>query len=162
MVGEQPASAARSRFAAAVIAGLAGLGIASCGSAASTISQANNQPQLTTAQVEIKPTGDPSITLVDGGTSFHRDDAGLLVMTVKVHSAAATKVTVVLRATLDDSGGVEIGTAGGGAVEVAPGADVPIQLTGRLPGESIASATVQIDATPSPTGAAAPTPAPTP
>lgn len=162
MVGEQPAAAARRRFAAALIAGLAGLAIASCGSAATTISQADNQPQLTTAQVEIKPAGDPSITLVDGGTSFHRDDAGLLVMTVKVHSTASTKVTVVLRALLADSAGVEIGQAGGGAIELAPGDDATIQLTGRLPARSIASATVQVDATPSPTGVAASTPAPTP
>lgn len=143
----------RRRVCAGGLLALAAIAISACGSSAAS-PEADNRPPLTTSRVEVKPTGSSSITLVDGGTTFHRDDAGLLVIEVKVRNTASTAQTVVLKATLLDAGGVQLGRAGGGAVNVGPGADSMIELTGPLPAQSIAAATVEIVATPTPTGIA--------
>jgi hypothetical protein len=154
-----PALSHRRACAGGLLA-LAAVAVGACGSMAAS-PEADNRPPLTTSRVEVKPTGDTSISLVDGGTTFHRDDAGLLVIEVKVHNSTSTSQTVVLKATLFDATGFQLGRAGGGAVNVAPGADALIELTGPLPAQSIAGATIEIVATPTPTGIANAAPAST-
>ena len=149
----------RRRVCAGGLLTLAVVTLGACGSSAAS-PEADNRPPLTTSRVEVKPTGSTSVTLVDGGTTFHRDDAGLLVIEVKVRNTASTEQTVVLKATLFDAGGVQLGRAGGGEVNVASGAGALIELTGPLPSQSIAGATVEIVATPTPTGIADVSPAP--
>ncbi|HEY2705061.1 MAG TPA: hypothetical protein VGL20_15365 [Candidatus Dormibacteraeota bacterium] len=134
-----------------------GLLLAACGDPA-VVDQATTRPPLAAPGVVVTQTGDPDIGIPPGGVSFRLDAARLLVVDVRLRSSAATPRLVVVRASLFDSGGRLLGDASGSAVDVPPGADTTVQLTGPTPTGTIAAVTLEVHTVAAPSATASPGP----
>jgi hypothetical protein len=133
-----------------VLAPLAGgLLLAGCGGPP-VIDQAVSQTPLAAANVTVTQTGDSDVTIPSGGVTFSQDAARLLVVDVKLHFTAAQPRTITLRATVYDSTGRIVGDATGGAVQVKPGSEVTVELSGPTPTGTIAAVTVEVHTVPAP------------
>jgi hypothetical protein len=133
-----------------VLAPLAGgLLLAGCGGPP-VIDQAVSQTPLAAANVTVTQTGDSDVAIPSGGVTFSQDAARLLVVDVKLRFSAAQPRTIALRATVYDSTGRIVGDATGGAVQVKPGSEVTIELSGPTPTGTIAAVTVEVHTVPAP------------
>ena len=133
-----------------VLAPLAGgLLLAGCGGPP-VIDQAVSQTPLAAANVTVTQTGDSDVTIPPGGVTFSQDAARLLVVDVKLRFSAAQPRTIALRATVYDSTGRIVGDATGGAVQVKPGSEVTVELSGPTPTGTIAAVTVEAHTVPAP------------
>ena len=141
-----------------VLAPLAGgLLLAGCGGPP-VVDQAVGQTPLATANLAISQTGDTDVSIPAGGVTVSLDAARLLVLDVRLRFSGAQPRTVALRATVYDSTGRIVGDATGGALQVVPGSEVSVQLSGPTPTGTISAVTVEVHTVPAPS--AAPTPSP--
>jgi hypothetical protein len=137
------------RLFAAVLA-LTAITLVACGDAPVTVPQAAATTFIA-ANVTVNQTGNAQATIVPGSAGFRMDDARLIQVSVTVKSTAGTPQTVSVRASLYDKDGHLVGDATGGALDVAPGAQVVVQLSGPTPNGTVASATFEITLVPTPT-----------
>jgi hypothetical protein len=137
---------------AATASACAGL-VLSCGSSSSSsaIPQTGSQKPLTAATIDVRPSGDTHFTVDPTSVRFEVDNAGLLHMTLTVASHADVRSTVTMTANLLDPAGAPVGSAVGGAVNVDPGTNQPIELTGSKPTGVIAAVNLIIAGQPAPT-----------
>jgi hypothetical protein len=84
---------------------------------------------------------------------FRLDDARLLEVTMTIHSTAAAADTVTIRGSMFDKSGKLVGDVSGGQLNVQPGSDGQIRLTGPNPNGTIASATFEVSTVPAATPA---------
>jgi len=131
-------------------AGALALLLVGCGSDPPHIPQVPAATPVAAAQVAVTQTGEPTISIDPTSVSFGLDDAGLLVVRLRVHSAAAAPVTVMVRTSVFDAGDHLVGDASGGLDGVGPGTTMPIRLTGPTPTGTIARATFEVTTKPSP------------
>ncbi len=134
-----------------------GLLLAACGDPA-VVDQATTRTPLAAPGVVVTQTGDADVAIPPGGVSFRLDAARLLVVDVLVRSIAATPRLVVVRASLFDSAGRLVGDAGGSAIDVAPGGETTVELTGPTPTGTIAAVTLEVHTVAAPPAAASPSP----
>ena len=127
-----------------------GLLVVACGDAAPVVPQAAPSPLLA-ASISVKQTGDAPVQVVAGSPSWRIDDARLLDVSLTVHSSARSAVTVTARASLYDKDGKLVGDATGGQLNVQPGADAPLKLTGPTPHGTVTSATFEFTTIPAST-----------
>jgi hypothetical protein len=131
--------------------------LASCGDTP-VVEQATTRPPLQAGHLAVTQTGDAAVIVPPDGVSLRLDDAGLLVVEVRARSTAATPQSIALRATLDDGSGRIVGDATGGAVRIAPGSEITVELSGPTPLGTIAAVIIEVHTVPAPiaTPAAAP------
>ena len=134
--------------------------LAGCGSGA-TLTEAGDQPPLTTGTVEVRPAGDTRVALqsLDASSpavAFAVDDAGLLDVTVGLRNGATIRLDVIVDAALRDAGNAVIGAAHGSAVFLGPGEAREVMLSGPRPTRSIAGVTITITTHPSVSGSPTP------
>ena len=133
----------------ALVAGAALLVVA-CGDSSVSVPQA--QPSaLIAGTVSVKQTGDAPVSIVKDSVSWKIDDAKLVDVSLTVHCTAQGAVTVGARASLYDSSGKLVGDATGGQLNVKPGADAHLMLTGPTPTGTVSSATFEFTTIPSAT-----------
>jgi len=134
---------------------VASLLVVACGDSSVTVPQAAPSA-LIAGTVTVKQTGDAPVSIVTGSASWKIDDARLVDVGLTVHCTASTAVTVSARASLYDSSGKLVGDATGGQLNVKPGADSRLMLTGPTPTGTVSSATFEFTtipaATPIPVG----------
>lgn len=132
------------------------LAVVACGDSTPSVPQAASTPLLGSG-IGIKQTGDAQVQIVQDSARWKIDDARLVDVTFTVHSKAAAAETVSVRASLYDKGGRLVGDAVGGQLNVQPGQDAQVTLTGPTPSGTVASATFEFTtipaATPIPGGA---------
>lgn len=128
----------------------AAVALVACGSDAVTVPQAAPSA-LIAASVGVQQTGDAPVKLVANSVSWKVDDAKLVNVTLTVHSSATQAVTVSARASLYDKAGKVVGDATGGTLQVQPGSDVQLHLTGPTPNGTVSSATFEFTTIPAPT-----------
>jgi hypothetical protein len=126
-----------------------GLLLAGCGGSG-TVDEAVNATPVAVPNVAITQTGDSDITIPTDQVTFGLDASQLLVVDLHLRSAAAAPRTVAVRATVYDRSGRIVGDATGATIEVQPGVDTPIELSGPTPNGTIASATLEVHTVPSP------------
>jgi hypothetical protein len=114
------------------------------------VQQAASTP-LTEASVPLRQTGNAPVSIAAGSVSYRLDDARLLQVTLIVHSTARTAQTVSVRGSFADKAGRLIADASGSQLNVAPGSDTQVTLSGPTPNGSIAAATFEITTIPSAT-----------
>lgn len=126
------------------------LAVVACGDSGVTVPQA--APSALIAQtVSIKQTGDAPVQIVPNSAAWKVDDAHLVTVSLTVHSTAGTAVTVSGRASLYDANGKVIGDATGAQLNVAPGADATLKLSGPTPSGTVSSATFEFTTIPAAT-----------
>ena len=123
--------------------------LAGCGGPP-VVDQAVTQTPLAAANVVVTQTGDSDVTIPPGGVTFSLDAARLLVVDVKVRFSAPMPRTVALRATVYDATGRIVGDATGGAIQVVPGSEIGVELSGPTPTGTIAAVTVEVHTVPAP------------
>lgn len=128
----------------------AALALAACGS--TTIPQVASQTPLTAGTIAIRQTGDAPVLIDQSSVSFTLDTSGSLVVRARIRSQASGKVVVVVRASLFDARGNQIGDATGGQLDVPPGTETALQLNGPTPHGTIAGATFEATTYPVPGG----------
>ena len=128
---------------------LAALAVVACGETPH-VDQAASAP-LTESSVGLKQTGNAQVSIVSGSVSYKLDDARLLQVTLTVHSKATTAQTVTVRGSLTDKTGRLVGDATGSQLNVAPGSDSTITLSGPNPTGTIANATYELSTIPAAT-----------
>lgn len=132
------------------------LAVVACGDSTPRVPQAATSP-LIGASISIRQTGDAPVRIVQNSATWGIDDAKLVNVTVTVHSTAGTAVTVAARVSLYDKDGKLVGDASGGQLNVQPGKDVQLRLTGPTPIGTVQSAMFEFTtipaATPIPGGA---------
>jgi len=126
------------------------LAVVACGDSAPSVPQATTSPLLG-AGIGIKQTGDAPVQIMQATAVWSIDDAKLVNVTVTVHSKAGTAVTLGARASLYDKAGKLVGDATGGQLNVEPGKDVQLHLTGPTPTGTVESATFEFTTIPSAT-----------
>jgi hypothetical protein len=131
------------------LAGLFALLVVACGETPHVDEAAT--AALTESTVSLKQTGNAAVSVVPGSVRYRLDDARLLEVTLTAHSAATTAQTVTIRASLFDKSGRNIGDATGGQLDVGPGSDAAVTLSGPQPNGTIAAATFEITTIPAPT-----------
>src|SRR5947209_8293920 len=124
--------------------------VAACGDT-TRIPQAAASGALISAPVRVEQTGNAPVQIDTSSATFKIDDSGSLVVSCRLSSNAQAPQTIALRATLYDSSGKIVGDATGGAVNVAPGSSIGVQLTGPAPLGTIASARFEASTQASPT-----------
>lgn len=150
-------------FSLLFLAGLMTALLAACGSSEQLPQAASSSPLVADdVTSHINQTGSAEATIDPASVTFKVDNAGILVVKFRLTSTASAPQTIAVRASLYDSSGVVIGDstmpgATGGAVNVEPGATQDIELTGNAPSATIASATLEVSAQPSPTPTSTPT-----
>jgi len=120
-----------------------------CGDSTPHVQQAAATP-LTEASVSLKQTGNAPVK-VQPGVSYRLDDARLLEVSLTVHSTAGQSVTVSVHGSFFDKAGKLIGDATGSQLDVAPGSDVQVKLSGPAPNGTIAAATYEVTTIPTAT-----------
>jgi hypothetical protein len=129
--------------------------LAACGEAP-TVDQASPRPPLQAAHVVVTRSGDGGVAIDPGGVVLRLDDARLLVVEVRVRSTSAGPQSIALRATATDASGQRVGEATGGAVNLAPGSESTVELSGPTPTGTIAAVAIEVHAVPAITAAGAP------
>ncbi|HEX6492798.1 MAG TPA: hypothetical protein VF112_04765 [Candidatus Dormibacteraeota bacterium] len=132
-----------------VLAPLAGGLLLACGGP-QVIDQAVSQTPLALANVAVTQTGDSDVAIPPGGITFSQDAARLLVVDVRLRFSGPQPRTVALRATVYDQTGRIVGDATGGAIQVVPGSEVSVELSGPTPTGTIAAVTVEVHTVPAP------------
>ena len=126
-----------------------GLALVACGETPH-VDQAARAP-LTESSVSLKQTGNAQVSIVPSSVSYRLDDAHLLEVTLTVHSGASGAQTVTVRGSFTDKSGRLIGDATGSELNVAPGSDTTVMLSGPTPTGTIAAATYELTTIPSAT-----------
>jgi hypothetical protein len=127
-----------------LIAGLTG-----CGDD-THLPQAPSATPFTTSPVSILQQGNADVTIDTATVTFMLDNSRSLVAHLTVRSNAATPITVTIRGSLYDPSHQLVGDVSGGQINVASGSTMGVQLTGPTPLGTIASATFEATAQPSP------------
>lgn len=127
-----------------------GLVVVACGDATPVVPQAAPSPLLASS-IAVKQSGDAPVQIAAGSASWHIDDAKLVNVSLTVHSSAKLAVTVTARASLYDKDGKLVGDATGGQLNVPPGGDVQLRLSGPTPHGTVTSATFEFTTIPAST-----------
>jgi len=106
---------------------------------------------LTESSVSLKQTGNAQVSIVPSSVSYRLDDAHLLEVSLTVHSGASGAQTVTVRGSFTDKSGRLIGDATGSQLNVAPGSDVSVALSGPTPTGTIAAASYEVTTIPAAT-----------
>lgn len=130
--------------------------LTSCGGEPRVVDQASPKPPLQSVHVAVTQTGDGGAAIAAGSVRLRLDDARLLVVDVRVRSIATTARSIALRATAEDASGRVVGEATGGAVRVAPGSEIALELSGPTPSGVIAAVTIEVRTTPAPSATPVP------
>ena len=105
---------------------------------------------LTEQAVSVKQTGNAPVQIQPGSVAYRLDDARLLQVSLVVHSSAGAAQTVTVRGSFYDKAGRLVGDATGSQLNVGPGSDVTVDLSGPTPNGTIASGTFEVATVPSP------------
>ena len=100
--------------------------------------------------VAILQTGNAPATIDTSSVTFVLDDTRSLVAHLTVRSTANSSVTVTIRGSVYDPQHSLVDDLTGGQVNVTPGSTTAVELTGPTPLGTIASATFEVSASPSP------------
>jgi hypothetical protein len=114
------------------------------------IPKAPSASAFATKPVAIAQQGNADVSIDTSSVTFALDDTRALVAHLSVRSNAATPVTIVIRGSIYDPMHELVGDLTGGQIDVAPGATAAVELTGPAPLGTIASATFEATAQPSP------------
>jgi hypothetical protein len=114
------------------------------------IDQAVSQTPLAVPNVVVTQTGDSDVAIQPGGVTFSQDAARLLVVDVRLRFNGPQPRTIALRATVFDPMGRIVGDATGGAIQVTPGSELTVALSGPTPTGTIAAVTVEVHTVPAP------------
>jgi hypothetical protein len=131
--------------AAALLAALA-----ACGDD-TTLPQAPSTGPFTTTPVSITQQGNAAATVDTSTITFKLDDSRSLVVHLTIRSTAASTIAVSIRGSLYDPKHALIDDVTGGQINVEPGSSADVQLNGPTPLGTIASATFELTAKPTPT-----------
>jgi hypothetical protein len=140
----------RTLIGPASAAGLLVAGLAACGDVI-RIPQAPSASAFVASSVAIVQQGNADVSIDTSSVTFALDDSRSLVAHLTLHSNAAVLATVTIRGSLYDPAHRLVGDLSGGEVNVAPGSTASVELTGPTPLGTIASATFEATAQPSPT-----------
>lgn len=140
------AGASRLRALLPVVA----LAVVACGDSTPSVPQAASS-SLIGGSVSIRTTGDAPVSIVPDSAIWRIDNAKLLNVTVTVRSTAGAAATVSARASLYDKNGRLVGDVTGGQLNVQPGANVQVKLTGPTPSGTVTSATFEFTTIPAAT-----------
>lgn len=126
------------------------LALAACGDD-TKLPQAPAASPFQTATVSIAQTSNVDASIDTSSVTFKLDDSRSLVAHLTVRSMASASLTISIRGSIYDPNHALVGDVTGGQIDVPPGGSTPMQLTGPTPQGTIASATFEITATPTPT-----------
>jgi hypothetical protein len=143
-------------FSLLMLGGLVAVLLAACGSTEQLPEAVSTSP-LTNGTPAVNQTGSPDATIDQSSVTYKIDNAGILVVKLKLTSAAAEPQTIAVRGSLFNASGLIIGDVTGGAVKVDPSSTQDLQLTGNAPSGIIASVTFEVTTQASPTPTATPT-----
>ena len=129
---------------AVLLAGLSG-----CGDD-TKLPQAPSTSPFSTSSVSVSQQGNADAAIDTSSVTFKLDDSGSLVAHLSVHSNAAATIAISIRGSLYDPHHALIGDVSGGQINVSPGSTTAVQLTGPTPHGTIASATFELTAKPTP------------
>lgn len=105
---------------------------------------------FTTGSVAVTQDGNADVAIDTSSVTFTLDATRALVARMTVHSKDAKAVTIAIRGSVYDPGHQLVGDLTGGQINVEPGSTVNVQLSGPTPLGTIASATFEATAQPSP------------
>jgi hypothetical protein len=129
----------------------AALAAVACGSETPHVQQASASP-LTGPSVGFKQTGDAQVSIDQSSVRYRLDDAGLLQITLRLTSNAATAQSVGVLGFLYDRSGRLVDDASGSDINVQPHSTVQLTLSGPRPSSlPIATATFEVRLTPAST-----------
>ena len=143
-------------FSLLMLGSLVAVLLAACGSSEQLPEAVSSSP-LTSGTPTVKQTGSADATIDPSSVTYKIDNAGILVVKLKLTSASADPQTIAVRGSLYNASGVIIGDVSGGAVMVDPGSTQDVELTGNAPSGTIASATFEVNTQAAPTPTSTPT-----
>jgi hypothetical protein len=124
--------------------------LAGCGDD-TKLPQAPSSSPFSTNPVTITQQGNANATIDTSSVTFKLDDSRSLVAHLSLRSTASSTIAVSIRGSLYDPRHALIGDVTGAQVNVQPGSTVAVQLNGPTPLGTIASATFELTAKPTPT-----------
>ena len=124
--------------------------LAACGDD-TTLPQAPSTAPFATSSVEITQQGNADATIDTSSVTFKLDDSRSLVVHLTMRSTATSTIAVSIRGSLYDPKHALVGDVTGGQINVPPGGTAAVQLNGPTPLGTIASATFELTAKPTPT-----------
>jgi hypothetical protein len=125
-------------------------GLTACGDQ-TRIPQAPSASAFEASSVSILQQGNADVTVDTSSVTFKLDGSRSLVAHLTLRSTAEAPITVVIRGSLYDTTHQLVGDVTGGQINVSPGSTVTVELNGPTPLGTIASATFETTAQPSPT-----------
>jgi hypothetical protein len=134
----------------ACAAGLMIVALAGCGDD-TKLPEAPSSSAFSTSAVAITQQGNAEATIDTNSVTFKLDDSRALVAHLTVRSTATSTTAVAIRGSLYDPHHALIGDVTGGQVDIPPGSTTSVELTGPTPIGTIASATFELTAKPTPT-----------
>jgi hypothetical protein len=138
------------RFGPACAAAFAVAALAACGDD-TTLPQVPSTGPFQTSSVSITQLGNAAATIDTSSVTFKLDDARSLVAHLTLRSTATSTIAVSVRGSLYDPHHALIGDVTGAQINIAPGSTTTVQLNGPTPLGTIASATFELTAKPTPT-----------
>ena len=138
------------RFGPACAAALLIATLAACGDD-TKLPQAPSSSPFSTSPVSITQRGNAAATIDTSSVTFKLDDSRSLVAHLTVRSTARSTIAVSIRGSLYDPHHALIGDVTGGQINVQPGSTAAVQLNGPAPLGTIAAATFELTAKPTPT-----------
>jgi hypothetical protein len=131
-----------------------GAALAACGST-TQLPEAPATGALAASPLPVTQTGNAAARIDPKSVTLHLDNTGGLVVHVSATSTAADAETIMVRGSLLSANGTPVGDVTGGAIDIAPGATVQLELTGPAPNGTVASATFEVSTAASPPSSAA-------
>ncbi len=138
------------RLAPTCAAALLIAALAACGDD-TKLPQAPSVGPFSTNPVTITQQGNVDATIDQSSVTFKLDDSRSLVAHLTLRSTATSTIAVSIRGSLYDPHHALIGDVSGGQINVQPGSTTAVQLNGPTPLGTIASATFELTAKPTPT-----------
>ena len=124
--------------------------LAACGDD-TKLPQAPSSTPFATNPVSITQLGNAAATIDTSSVTFKLDDARSLVAHLTLRSTATSTIAVSIRGSLYDPHHALVGDVTGAQINIAPGSTATVQLNGPTPLGTIASATFELTAKPTPT-----------
>jgi len=125
-------------------------GLTACGDD-TKLPVAPSSTAFSTTPVAVAQQGNADVTIDTSSVTFKLDDSRSLVVHLTVRSSATSTIAISIRGSLYDPNHALIGDVTGGQVNVEPGSTTAVQLNGPTPLGTIASATFEATAKPTPT-----------
>ncbi|MDQ6856426.1 MAG: hypothetical protein M3Z57_05070 [Candidatus Dormibacteraeota bacterium] len=124
--------------------------LAACGDD-TKLPQAPSTGPFQTSPVSITQQGNAAATIDQSSVTFKLDDSRSLVAHLTVRSTATSTIAVSIRGSLYDPHHALVGDVTGGQINIRAGSAAAVQLNGPAPLGTIASATFELTAKPTPT-----------